>query len=90
MSFHTIGGHLTCVCCSDSVLFHLTCCPRSGGGAGSRRQRGGVFYQRAGDGAERSDETDPSSASPAGNDTDPNSVSPAAADCSHSFCFVRS
>lgn len=35
------------------------------------RRKAGVFYQHAGGAAGRSDETDPSSASPAGSHTDP-------------------
>lgn len=54
--------HLTCICCYLSSSKR----PRPASEAGNRRWKAGVFYQRAAGGAERSDETDPSSASPAG------------------------
>lgn len=58
------------------------------GQAGNRRRKAGVFYQRAAGGAERSDETDPSSASPAGSNRDPGNESSAAGLSFLLFCAV--
>lgn len=58
------------------------------GEAGNRRQKGAVFYQRAAGVAERSDERDPSSASPAGSSRDPGNEFRAAGRSFPLFCAV--
>lgn len=58
------------------------------GGAGNWKWKAGVFCQHAGSAAERSDETAPSSASPAGNNGDPVIESSAAGQPFLWFCAV--
>lgn len=76
--------HLTCICCYLSSSKR----PRPVSEAGNRRWKAGVFYQRAAGGAERSDETDPSSASPTGCNGGPGNEASAAAQSFLLFCAV--
>lgn len=62
---NTLGGQVTCVCCSDCSLIGLTCCPHSVGGAENRKRTVDASCLHAVAGARHFGERGPSSASPA-------------------------